>query len=459
MAEVGSDKTSNKLALARAYVKLQAPYFGATLYGLIPRPYVGLTEIAGGPLAVTERLVLLYEPDWLNEISVLVLATGLGHECLHALLHHINRGKSYADPERYNRAADLFINGTMVKQMRSIRTKDNGNQVIKQAPLWEFPDWALMPSQYGFEDGLTADAYYHLLEKHEAKEHQKQAAGSNGAGKPGQGLGSSSSSPQPGEKPNQGKIMAGCCGGVSGNPLRKELEKSEDNRIGHSETQCHKFARDTAAAIKAHMEGEGRGTMPGSWSEIVEISDTVFHVPWVAKLGRATRSLVGNIQRGGLDYSMRRPSKRSTLVGFPRPGLIAYEPTIWIVVDSSASMGKQNLGDALRVCVDVMRQTGVMNVWYMEADTKVQTPPTRVSIRDLQHMEIKGRGGTDFCPAFEMAEQARPKPDAVIYLSDGDGTAPEEQPRGINVIWGIVPGSRRRAPADWGETIFLDDVA
>lgn len=448
MAGTGWDRADDKLPLARAYVKLQAPYFSATLYALVPTPYVGLTQLAGGPLAVTERLVLLYEPSWLQEISVLTLATGLGHECLHAQLKHINRGKAYPDPKRFNRAADLFINGTMANQTRSLRTKDNGNQVIKQAPLWDFPEWALMPSQFGFENGLTADEYYKLLEQHEAKEHskQKQCGCGDGDG-PGQPGGAA-----------QGKIMAGCCGGIAGNPLQKELEQSVNNQVGRSEADCRQIARKTAADIKAHLEGPGRGTMPGAWSELIEISDTPFHVPWTTKLARATRSLLGNIQRGGMDYSMRRPSKRSTLVGFPRPGLVAYEPTIWLVVDSSASMGKGNLGDALRVCVDVMRQTGVIGVWYMEADTTVQKPPTLVSVRDLYRMEVKGRGGTDFRPAIKMAEEARPRPSAVIYLSDGDGTAPDTPPDGITFIWGIVPGSTRRAPASWGETVFLDDA-
>lgn len=460
MAGVGWNKVDEKLPLARAYVKLQAPYFSATLYALVPTPYEGLTQIAGGPLAVTERLVLLYEPSWLQEISVLVLATGLGHECLHAQLRHINRGKAYPDPERFNKAADLFINGTMVKQQRSLRTKDNGNQVIKQAPLWEFPEWALMPEQFGFEDGLTADEYYKLLEKHEAKEHSKKHQGGGAGSGDGKDQGAGDGSdPADGSAPGsgKGKIMAGCCGGIAGNPLKKDLEQSVNNTVGRSEADCRQIARKTAADIKAHLEGPGRGTMPGSWSELIEISETSFHVPWSTKLARATRSLLGNILRGGLDYSMRRPSKRSTLVGFPRPGLVAYEPTIWLIVDSSASMGKNNIGDALRVCVDVMRQTGVMNVWYMEADTTVQKAPTRVSIRDLYSTEVKGRGGTDFRPAIEMAEQARPRPNAVIYLSDGDGYAPGKAPDGITFIWGIVPGSGRREPASWGETVFLED--
>lgn len=453
MAKTARD-ADEKLPLARAYVQKHAVYLSDTLYGFVPTPYEGLTQIAGGPLAVTERLVLLYEPSWLLEISVLVLATGLGHECLHDQLRHIARGTRYPDPERFNRAADLFINGTMAKQTRSIRVKTSGDQVIQQVPLWEFPEWALMPSQYGFEDGLTADEYYKLLEKHEAQKHGKKQQGD------GAGDGQAEGPAQPGaaaQGTGKGKVMAGCCGGIAGNPLKHDLEQSVNTAVGRSEADCNRIARNTAAAIKAHLEGPGRGTMPGAWSELIEVSDTVFHVPWTTKLARATRGLFGNIQRGGVDYSMRRPSKRSTLVGFPRPGLVAYEPTIWLVVDSSASMGKNNIGDALRVCVDVARQTGVTHIWYMEADTKVQKTPTRMSVQDLYSVEVKGRGGTDFRPAIQMAEQAHPRPSAVIYLSDGDGYAPDEAPAGITFIWGIVPGSGRRKPADWGETIFLED--
>lgn len=446
MAGAGWNKADERLPLARAYVRLQAPYFSDTLYGFVPTPYPGLTEVAGGPMAVSERMVLLYEPDWLDEISVRVLATALGHECFHVQLKHMARGKAFPDPRRANRAADLAINGIMAKQQRNLRDKSGP---VVRAPIWEFPEWALMPAKYGFEDGLTQGEYYLLLEKYEKDNEKKQEETKEGAGA---GPPSCAGAGQP------GKIMAGCCGGIAGNPL-SDLEKALNNTVGRSEADCKAIARKTAANIREHLEGAGRGSLPGNWAELIEISDTVFHVPWTTKLARATRSLMGNIQRGGMDYSMRRPSKRSTLIGFPRPGLVAYEPTVWMIVDSSASMGKGNIGDALRVCVDVMRQTGVTNVWYMEADTTVQKAPTRVSVRDLYSMEVKGRGGTDFRPAIQMAEQARPRPNAVIYLSDGDGTAPNEAPAGITFIWGIVPGSSRRAPASWGETVFLEDTA
>lgn len=429
-----------KIALARAYVKQNAPYFSPTLYGFIPHAYPGLTELAGGPLAVTEHLVLLYEPSWVQEVDTWILATGLGHEVLHDQLRHIRRMKLYQDKKRANRAGDLFINGTMAAQQRDIRVVEGGKPNIQKAPLWKFPDWALMPSQFGFEDGLTLGEYYRLLEEHDKKE--KGSSGDNQKGPDG--------------KTDDAKIMSGCCGGIAGNPLLQELEEALDNIKGRSNSECIQKSKETASAMRQHMEGPGRGSIPGAWSEIIQASNEVFEVPWHTKLSRHTRSLIGNIRTGGMDYSLRRPSRRSYLRGMPLPGLIAYEPVIWIVMDSSASMGKKQLADGLRVCTDILQQTGVTRIWYLEADVKVQKTPVQVSIQDLRNMKIHGRGGTDFRPVLALAEAARPKPDIVIYLTDGDGTTPATQPPGINVIWCIVPSSYRRKPAEWGETIFLD---
>jgi len=44
----------------------------------------------------------------------------------------------------------------------------------------------------------------------------------------------------------------------------------------------------------------------------------------------------------------------------------------------------------------------------------------------------------------------------LIYFTDGDGFAPEEEPRGLSVIWCVVPSYYRRPPADWGKVIYVD---
>lgn len=440
---------ATNLALARAYVRQYAGYLTATLYGMIPTPMEGLLERAGGPLAVTERLVLYYEPAWVESISVSILATGLAHECFHDQLHHVKRGKAYPDPKRFNRAADLYINGTMVQQTKQVRVVDPNNRNLHTTttePMWEFPTWALMPEQFGFKNGLTADEYYALLEVYD----KQQQAGKTGTGSPGEDTD---------QEPNGSKIMGGCCGGIAGNAASHELENTKNQEVGRSEADCRSIASETARAIKKHVEAQqGRGSAAGNWSELIEISETVFAVPWRTKLANTLRSYIGNVRSGGVDYSMRRISKRSYLRGVTLPGLIAYDPLLMFIVDSSASMGTKELADALRVASDVLQQTGIRKAWFMEADVRQQRDPILIESRALNSIEILGRGGTDFRPAIAYAEKFRPRPHIVMYLTDGDGAAPTQAPDNMKFIWCIVPTAGDKHPADWGETIILRDA-
>lgn len=455
-------KASN-LTLARAYVKQYAPYMSSTLYGLIPSPVDHLTEIVGGPMGVTDRLVLYYDPAWVNSSSVLVVATGLMHECMHAQLKHMKRGQAYEDPKRFNRAGDLFINGSMRNQQKQVRSVTKGASTstnIATELMWEFPDWALMPEKYGFPEGLSADEYYKLLEKFEQKQGGKSGKGAgDGTEAKGAGGGAGDQDDKDG-KDDSPKILSGCCGGIAGNPLSHELEKTQNKDKGRSEADCKTIARETARAIKQHMESQqGRGTLPGSWAELVEMSDAVFDVPWRTKLANMARLSIGRIRTGGLDYSMRRISKRSYLRGINLPGLIAYDPNLMFIVDSSGSMGTEQLADALRVMSDVMIQTGIQKAWFLDADTHARREPVLLSAHELRSVEFLGRGGTDFRPAINLVDTGfTPRPHLVVYLTDGAGVATATCPNGIQFIWCIVPTPFKAKPAEWGEIIELDDL-
>ncbi len=414
---------ASHLSLARMYVKQWAPYFGPTLYGMIPVPVPDLTKLAGGPLAVTDRLVLLYEPEWVESNPVQVVATGLGHECMHDLLRHVARGKHYPHKQKFNIAGDLFINGSMAAQRVRKTIKGHSQEV----PLWEFPQWAAMPEKFGLKAGLTADEYYALL-------------------------------PDPPEC-SGGSFMCGSCGGIAGNPTKHELESKMNKEHGRTEAECKIIVRETARSMQEFLsKGQGRGSMRGFLDELVEISESVFAVPWRTKVATLLRSHIGNMRAGGMDYSMRRPSKRSYLRGITLPSLISYDPTLFIIVDSSGSMMNQQLRDALRVSSDIMTQTGIQSAYFMEADVGKQRDPIRVTPHALRAITINGRGGTDFRPAIEFAEKFKPRPNIIMYVTDGDGAAPAEKPVGINFIWCIVPSPWSRRPAKWGDLVWLSDT-
>jgi len=457
---------ASPLVIGRAYVKQYAPYMCSTLYALVPSPVENLMKLVGGPMGVSANLVLVYDPAWVEASSAIVVATGLMHECMHAQLLHVRRGSGYEDPKRFNRAGDLFINSSMRAQTKQVRVtgqkSSNGSNIVTE-PMWEFPDWALMPEQYGFPEGLTADAYYKLLEQYESKSKSSSKPAKCQHGK-GDGEGENGEGGHCPDCEAEGKgsprILSGCCGGIAGNPIGKELEKEQSAEKGRSEANCKNVARETARAIKQHMESQqGRGTLPGSWAELVEVSETVFDVPWRSKLANMARLSIGRIRSGGLDYSMRRPSKRSYLRGITLPGLIGYDPVLFFIVDSSGSMGRGQIADALKVMSDVMLQTGIQHAWFMEADTDGKRTPILVTPADLRSIEILGRGGTDFRQAINFVDtEFFPRPHMTMYLTDGAGVAPDVAPQNMQFIWCIVPTPYKAKPAEWGEIIELDDL-
>jgi predicted metal-dependent peptidase len=182
-------------------------------------------------------------------------------------------------------------------------------------------------------------------------------------------------------------------------------------------------------------------------------------VPWHRALGHELKNVMTQLAMGATDFSMSHPSTRTFARddGIIRPGLVAYSPEVMICLDTSGSMGGEQIGSAFREIIGAIRALPhVSYVQFMEADADVACKPRRVAVRDLHQMEIHGRGGTDFRPAIEYAQKMKPKPDILIYFTDGDGYAPAAAPKGLKVIWCVVPSFYRRAPAPWGKTIFVD---
>lgn len=431
-------KKASNLVFGRSYVKQYAPYFSPTLYAFVPTPVENLTELVGGPMAVTDRLILLYDPVWLEQEDELVIATGLAHEIMHEQLRHVRRREQYEDKRRFNIAGDLFINGLLEKQMKSVKTS-NGTQ---QVPMWKIPEWAALPSRYGFPDGKTADEYYVLLSAKEKKDKEdKKEKKEDGDC----------------EDQKPGGFMCGTCGSAAGHTKGKELEAKYGEVTGRSPMECHNIAKSTAKLTEAHLKGNARGNMPGQWSNLFDMAEDKYYVPWESKLANVTRQGVQVIRRGGTDYSMRRPSARSYLRGWPLPGLVGYEPEIGFVVDSSGSMGGEQLGTSLRVIANVLNQTGIRSAWFMEADAGVQRAPIRISVNQLRHMRLAGGGGTDFTPAIEYMQKFRPRISLLFYLTDGDGSAPAEAPREFHTVWCVVPSQYNRRPATWGTLVVLSN--
>ena len=437
-----------KLEVARAFIKKKGPYFTAMTYSLIPRPRPGY-----GTVSTSKNLIMVYDPDWFEALSTEKAAGALVHEGMHVFRKHFERSEGFPDKRRYNVAGDLSINPDL---------REMG---------WELPDGALFPKYYGFPEFLGAEEYYHLLEKLESKQEkeqkkqQKKGSGKGdpqpGPGQPGQGPPQPGQGPaQPPKDPHGNGACAGGCGGAAGNPRPEEQE--EEDAVRQEEPEALKSDVDIQAIVKqtakemSDFVSQGRGTLPRHLVELANAALAPPKVKWRQVLPRLIRRATGKMEAGGQDFSKRRPSKRSFMRGMLVPGMISNEPEIVMIRDTSGSMGKKQLQDAQNEAVGVMRQMGIDEVWFMDADAAAGKPK-RVRVRDIPKLPITGRGGTDFGPAIERAAKLNPRPNVILYFTDGDGPTPDFPPRGVEVVWVIVKSYWNKKPCDWGHCVFVDD--
>jgi predicted metal-dependent peptidase len=133
------------------------------------------------------------------------------------------------------------------------------------------------------------------------------------------------------------------------------------------------------------------------------------------------------------------------------PGETAYRAEVAIVVDTSASMGDERLKAVCSEAANIFTHMGGAAVSFIACDSKVHTAERVKTIEELT-AGLRGGGGTDFRPVFRALEKMRPRPDVVIFATDGDGPAPTTAPENTKVIWLIVDG---QPPCKWGEHICI----
>jgi predicted metal-dependent peptidase len=412
---------ATQLAAARLAACQRMPYLSAAILALIPVEKPGL-----GTLGVTKSARLYYDPAALAQWTVQETAGVLIHEVWHLLRdHHTRCAMQAADPVQWNSAADAEINDDLVAANVNLPWLDKIH----------------LPSRIagGQPDNLTAEDYLTAIRQHAAKGGQQTPRG------PGAGTGS--------------------CGGCAGNPgAGEDADEADPNAPKRSVADLNSVRQRTANAIAAHAAQNGSGSVPdGSlrWANATLKAPTV---RWQDKLSRALRRGVA-LKAGSVDRKPGRLSRRQWGVGLGTgkpiiPALVAPVPEVTIVIDTSGSMGSAELERGLAECQGVLRAVGA-GVRFIACDCDIHAD---VKVRKVSDIiaNLGGGGGTDFRPPMELlAHRSRRRPDLVVFITDGDGPAPDTS-LGLKVVWLIV-GSYKTKPqcskgaVTYGEFIDLDD--
>jgi predicted metal-dependent peptidase len=134
------------------------------------------------------------------------------------------------------------------------------------------------------------------------------------------------------------------------------------------------------------------------------------------------------------------------------PSLRRPVPTVAIVIDTSGSMGDEELTAALAEVAGVLRGVGIRGnrVTVLSCDAAVHLAQR---ISQAEQIELHGGGGTDMRVGIEAALALPQRPDVIVVLTDG-GTPWPDHPPAVRVVAGLI-GAHAAMPPAWIESVLI----
>lgn len=416
----------DRLTRTRSALLTSAPFFGS-----LALQHCRLVERADVETATVNGESLFFNPAYVETLSE-AETVGLW-VCLvmHlASLHHARRGSR--DLALWNEACDYAIHPRVI------------------AAGYTLPPGAPISAEF---EGMAAEQIFAILDKRR-RDQQGQPQQ-----QPGQGQGAGQGQPQPGQgqgQPGQGQPGAAGQPGQPGQGQPGPGAAPDPGRCGGIVDAAPDAAGNDAAA--AEMESTIRqsiavaaaangGTIPDAAAVILgELNRP--RVDWRATVERFIDDAAQRI----VDWN--RPNRRFLGSGFFLPATAPDSVScIGVGLDVSGSIDQaalSALGSELQGILDSGR---VERLHVVAVNTHV-TGFWDFVPGDSLDLELKGRGGTAFAPAWAHFEAHGINPAAVVYLTDLDparGTWGAEPP--YPVLWAVY-GRKRDAP--FGEVIPLD---
>jgi predicted metal-dependent peptidase len=399
------------LSSARLWAAVRFPYLATGVFGAQV-----IVEAGSGTVSVDENWRMHADPELTAAWTPAQLGSVLIHHVCHLLRTHGERAQAVgvgpADARTWIRAADAEINDDLVP-----------------AGL-ELPGRPVLPQDLGAEDGLLAEQYYDCA---------RRARGAGGVA--GGGTGDRSGKNESGETAGP---WLDCGSGADGMP------RPGDGQGGLPAWQAELLRRQVAQDIIAHAKQPG--TVPAG---LLRWAEETLHpkVDWRRLLAAELRRAIAQVS-GAVDYSYRRPSRRSAVAGnVILPALRRPVPEVAVVCDTSGSMTEELLAMVLAEVEGLLRSLGLARqVRVLACDTAV-APAQRVTA--ARQVQLVGGGGTNMGAGIAAAVALRPRPAVTVVLTDGYTPWPAEAPKGTRVVVGLLGAQAPEAP-QWARSVRIE---
>jgi hypothetical protein len=243
------------------------------------------------------------------------------------------------------------------------------------------------------------------------------------------------------------ELQCDCGSGCDGLP-RAWDQPGGIGRADHQLLRCQ-----VASEILRCCRGQEAGTVPAGlrrWAEDVLGARVDWRKVLAAEIRRGLAAVAGMV-----DYSYRKPSRRSTAVDdVILPGFVRPLPELAVILDTSGSMHEALLSEALAEVDGLVRSLGAgrRRLRIIPCDAAVHGVQRVTSARQV---ELLGGGGTNMGEGIAAAGALKPKPSVVVVLTDGFTPWPTEPPIGMKVVIGQLR-SGGPAPPRWARVVHID---
>jgi predicted metal-dependent peptidase len=196
-----------------------------------------------------------------------------------------------------------------------------------------------------------------------------------------------------------------------------------DERASAFFTDREEFCRRALLQGLDYHQSGGRGLLPEGLVEAIRTLNQP-PIPWQAKLAEWIQERCPLPERR---RSYARPSRRqSATPETPRPRFIEPEDdkttrTFGVIVDTSGSMQRDDLGKALGAIVAYSQAQNVQQVRLVYCDAQPYDEGF-IGIDSLaSHVQVRGRGGTVLQPAVNLLQSRNdfPKDCPILIITDG----------------------------------------
>jgi len=371
-----------RLLKARIGLAIRQPFLASALMRL---PFYSANNISWCPTMATDGYRIYFNPDWVSKLKDIEIRGVLAHELMHVIFSHPSR-KASREGIRWNKACDYAINIFLLEQG------------------FKLPAGGLFNGNYV---GLPAEKIYDLLESEKKDSKMFRVSPSDNDTEDGSGT-----------IPDAGSDL------LDRNDPR--LSGTKDPSDPDNEQLTELIAE---LQIDASNKLQGNAS---AWFKSECNSANAAKIEWRALLRSWLYDRIRN------DWSLWPPSKKHIHRGFMLPSVGVEAPGhLVFAVDTSGSMSDSELA-MIYAEVRCFRETFPCRLTIIQSDASIQNIVEYGEMDGTEipdRIEVHGRGGTDFRPAFDwMNNHYSGQGSALLFATDGYGTFPNHPPP-YPVIW------------------------